>query len=156
MQILAVRRGAVVVATAALAALSLTTPAQARAEVFHFDGQNNATRRCMDDSFAYGLRAHECNRQDFQQFRFGDGTYFHELRNKVTGRCVDDSFAYGLRAFDCNNQSFQQWSVSNTTGGTTFKNRATGRCIDDSFAYGLRAFDCNRTNFQKWWGVHAN
>ncbi|MCB5164725.1 RICIN domain-containing protein [Streptomyces bambusae] len=156
MQISAVRRWAVVTATAAVAALSFATPAQARADVFHFDGQNNATRRCMDDSFAYGLRAFGCNGTDFQQFRFGDGTYYHELRNKVTGRCIDDSFAYGLRAFTCNSQSYQQWSVSNTTGGTTFRNRATGRCIDDSLAYGLRAFDCNGMNYQKWWGVHAN
>ncbi|GAA2734598.1 hypothetical protein [Streptomyces nogalater] len=68
MQIPAVRRWAVVAATAAIAALSVSTPAQARADVFHFDGQNNATRRCMDDSFAYGLRAFGCNRQDFQQW----------------------------------------------------------------------------------------
>ncbi|QNP75217.1 hypothetical protein IAG44_41315 [Streptomyces roseirectus] len=161
MQKAAARRWAIAAATAALSALPLATPAQARADVFHFDGQNNATRRCMDDSFAYGLRAFGCNRLDFQQFRHSDGIwggdrYYHELRNKVTGRCVDDSFAYGLRAFDCNGQAFQQWAVSSGSGGSTFKNRATGRCVDDSFAYGLRAFDCNGTTFQKWWGVHAN
>ncbi|WP_327250547.1 RICIN domain-containing protein [Streptomyces sp. NBC_01244] len=155
MQFPSVRRWAVVAATAAIAALSVTTPAQARADVFYFDGQNNATRRCMDDSFEYGLRAYACNGLDFQQFRYSDGTY-HELRNKVTGRCVDDSAAYGLRAYACNGQSYQQWSVSNTTGGTTFRNRNTGRCIDDSAAYGLRAYTCNGQNYQKWWGVHAN
>lgn len=114
MQIPAVRRWAVVAASAVIAALSVATPAQARTEVFHFDGQNNATRRCMDDSFAYGLRAFDCNRTDFQQFRFSDGVwggdrYSHEVRNKVTGRCIDDSFAYGLRAFDCNGMNFQKW-----------------------------------------------
>ncbi|MGW0535570.1 hypothetical protein [Streptomyces sp. NPDC003032] len=68
MQIPAVRRWAVVAATAAIAALSVATPAQARAEVFYFDGQNNATRRCMDDSFAYGLRAFDCNGMNFQKW----------------------------------------------------------------------------------------
>ncbi|WP_318212207.1 MULTISPECIES: RICIN domain-containing protein [unclassified Streptomyces] len=156
MQIPAVRRWAVVAATAVTAALTVATPAQARADIFHFDGQNNETRRCMDDSWAEGLRAFPCNGMDFQQFRFSDGTYYHELRNKETGRCVDDSWAEGLRAFPCNGMNFQQWSVTNGSGGTTFKNRETGRCIDDSWAEGLRAFPCNGMNFQKWWGVHAN
>ncbi|MFB6828387.1 RICIN domain-containing protein [Streptomyces hydrogenans] len=163
MQKPAVRRWAVVAATAAIAALTVATPAQARAEVFYFDGQNHETGRCMDDSWAGDLQAWPCNGMDFQQFRFSDGIwsgerYYHELRNKETGRCIDDSFATekGLRAWPCNGMKFQQWYVTNGAGGTTFKNRETGRCIDDSWAAGLRAWPCNGMNFQKWWGVHAN
>ncbi|MFF5921958.1 RICIN domain-containing protein [Streptomyces flavochromogenes] len=160
-QVPAVRRWAFAVATAALASLLLPTSAQARAEAFYFDGQNNETRRCMDDSWAEDLRSFPCNGMDFQQFRYSDGVwggdrYYHELRNKVTGRCVDDSWAGQLRAWPCNGMKFQQWSVTNSSGGTTFRNRETGRCIDDSWAEDLRAFPCNGLNFQKWWGVHAN
>ncbi|MFE5720428.1 RICIN domain-containing protein [Streptomyces erythrochromogenes] len=161
MQIPAVRQWALAATAAAVATLFVTTPAQAGVQIFHFDGQNNVTRRCLDDSLEFGLRTFQCNGGDFQQFRHSDGVwsgerYYYELRNKVTGRCIDDSFAYGLRPFVCNKKDFQQWSVSKNDRGTTFKNRATGRCIDDSFEFGLRAYECNGGDFQKWWGVHPN
>lgn len=40
--------------------------APASASGFWFDGQNNETRRCLDDSFVYGLRTWRCNEMDFQ------------------------------------------------------------------------------------------
>ena len=34
--------------------------------------KNQATGRCIDDSFAYGLRAFPCNGLTFQQWRYWD------------------------------------------------------------------------------------
>ncbi|MGP2441194.1 RICIN domain-containing protein [Streptomyces sp. JW3] len=105
--------------------------------------RNANTGRCIDDSFAYGLRAYPCNGLDFQKWNLNGGL---EWRNVNTGRCIDDSIAYGLRAVPCNGLNFQQWWYDNGAQ----RNVNTGRCIDDSAAYGLRAYSCNGLNYQQW------
>jgi hypothetical protein len=114
---------------------------------------NIETNRCIDDSFAYGLRAFPCNGLAFQTFDVipqPDGRWV--LRNRATARCIDDSLAYGLRAFPCNNLSFQAFAPRKEPAGFyELRNKATGRCIDDSYAYGLRAFPCNNLSFQRFW-----
>lgn len=106
--------------------------------------RNAATRRCVDDSFAYGLRSFTCNKQAFQTFDFNEKSYgVYALKNRATGRCVDDSFAYGLRPFDCNGGAWQNWEVLHyPTAVKLLRNKATGRCLDDSSA-GLRSFSCH-------------
>ncbi|MFD6113760.1 hypothetical protein ACFWG0_27125 [Streptomyces yangpuensis] len=118
----------------------------------------------MDDSFAYGLRTWQCNRQDFQQFwaekREVNGTEYRSLRNKVTNRCVDDSFEFGLRAYPCNGGAWQDWRVYGYYKGYILRNRATGRCLDDSHEYGLRGYPCNGSDNGNdhlyWFGVYAS
>jgi hypothetical protein len=113
---------------------------------------NRNTGRCMDESWAYGLRAMGCNGLTFQYFSFDAtsvaGTYY--IRSSETGRCVDDSLAYGLRTYACNGLDFQRWFMYSYDGATILQNLKTGRCIDDSYAYGLRAFDCNQLSYQHW------
>jgi hypothetical protein len=114
--------------------------------------QNQNTGRCIDDSFAFGLRSFPCNGLSFQQWSvvgFQDGTI--HLVNENTGRCIDDSLAFGLRSFPCNGLSFQGWFPGFFSDGTIdLQNQNTGRCIDDSLAFGLRSFPCNGLSFQRW------
>ncbi|WP_051820411.1 RICIN domain-containing protein [Streptomyces sp. NRRL S-920] len=155
----AARIGALTAAAGALIALNA---APASASGFWFDGQNNETRRCLDDSFAYGLRTFGCNRTDFQQFWAKrvevSGKEFRQIHNKVTGRCLDDSFEFGLRPYPCYGGAWQEWRVKgyDNDKGYILQNRATGRCLDDSFAYGLRTWSCNGMDFQYWYGVYAS
>ncbi|MEV5938615.1 RICIN domain-containing protein [Streptomyces sp. NPDC051994] len=72
--------------------------------------RNLNTGRCIDDSFAYGLRAFGCNGLNYQRWEIyynGNGTL--TFRNENTGRCIDDSGAYGLRSFGCNGMNYQQF-----------------------------------------------
>ena len=114
---------------------------------------NQATGRCVDDSFGYGLRAFGCNGQNYQTFALtgqSDGNWV--LTNYNTGRCVDDSFGYGLRAFGCNGQNYQRWQwIAWSDGTSTFVNENTGRAIDDSFGYGLRSFTENDESYQSFY-----
>lgn len=149
-------RIAVSAATAGTVLAFSTAPASAAG--FWFDGQNRATRKCLDDS-NLGLRTWECNRQEFQQFwaqnHKVDGTLYRSIRNKVTNRCVDDSFESGLRSYPCNGGAWQDWRIYGYDKGYVLKNRATGRCLDDSGA-GLRTWECNGMDFQYWYGVYAS
>ncbi len=106
--------------------------------------RNANTGRCIDDSYAYGLRAFPCNGLTYQQWYGSNGAW----KNVNTGRCIDDSTAYGLRAFPCNGLNYQRWWGTNGH----WRNENTGRCIDDSYAYGLRAFGCNGLDYQRWTG----
>jgi hypothetical protein len=114
--------------------------------------RNQATGRCIDDSFQFGLRALICNGLGFQQWNvrvWPDNT--QELKNVATGRCIDHSFDQGFRAFPCNGLGFQRWIVTpRPNGSIAFQNQATHRCMDDSFQFGLRAIPCNGSSFQGW------
>lgn len=74
--------------------------------------RNLATGQCIDDSFAYGLRAISCNGLSYQVWawtNFNGGYGRSPFQNQNTGRCMDDSFAYGLRHYDCNQSQYQTW-----------------------------------------------
>jgi hypothetical protein len=72
--------------------------------------------RCLDDSYAYGLRVfHPCWPGWSEYSRYQSWYYVatpggYAWKNQATGRCLDDSFAYGVRTFTCNGTSFQGWS----------------------------------------------
>ncbi|WP_254069060.1 ricin-type beta-trefoil lectin domain protein [Streptomyces sp. TM32] len=121
--------------------------------VYAYALQNQNTGRCVDDSFAYGLRAFGCNGLNYQRFNYysqPDGSWV--LQNQNTGRCVDDSFAYGLRAFGCNGLNYQKWRIIyQSDGSASYQNENTGRVIDDSSAYGLRAFGYNGLSYQRFY-----
>jgi hypothetical protein len=71
---------------------------------------NQATGRCVDDSFGYGLRAFGCNGQNYQRWlwiAWSDGT--STFVNENTGRAIDDSLGYGLRSFTENDESYQSF-----------------------------------------------
>lgn len=113
--------------------------------------RNVETSRCIDDSFAYGLRAFPCNGLTFQGWHKGPIGGGSLLKNQATGRCLDDSFTFGLRAIPCNSSPYQTWYIESEFGALFSEhNVQTQRCTDDSFAYGLRAFPCNHTTFQTW------
>ena len=144
-------------ATTLLTGIVLTLgPAFSTTSVAHADTdpvKNVNTGRCIDDSFAYGLRSFGCNGLSYQVWqKLPNSTVTRwAIRNQNTGRCIDDSFAYGLRSFGCNGLNYQSWNIISTSnGGQVLKNDNTGRCIDDSFAYGLRSFGCNGLNYQIW------
>lgn len=127
-------------------------PATADAQVFQFR-RNVATNRCMDDSFAFGLRAFPCNGGVYQYITYESGTFGFRLRFGQTGRCVDDSLAFGLQAFPCNGTRFQQWTARDVFRFPAERvifhtNFETGRSLDDSLQFGLRSFPQNRTDFQ--------
>ncbi|MEV7004322.1 RICIN domain-containing protein [Streptomyces sp. NPDC093982] len=119
---------------------------------YYYVLKNQNTGRCVDDSWAYGLRAFTCNALNYQNFnwyRQSDGTWV--IQNQNTGRCIDDSLDYGLRAFGCNYLSYQRWTIIYQSDGTkTLKNQNTGRVIDDSTGYGLRAFGYNGLTYQRF------
>jgi hypothetical protein len=131
-------------AMAVLAGGALIGPAAASAQGSTTGLRNAVTNRCVDDSFAYGLRSAACNQQSFQTFDFNkQAAGVYALKNRATGRCVDDSFESGLRAFGCNGGAWQNWEVVYHPGAIRLlRNKATGRCLDDSSA-GLRAFSCH-------------
>jgi hypothetical protein len=85
------------------------------AQLKHYRNQLGTDPICLDDSYAYGLRAFSCHPgwspySIYQSWYYvGAGEPNFLLKNQATGRCVDDSFAYGLRAFPCNGLTFQQW-----------------------------------------------
>jgi hypothetical protein len=81
--------------------------------------------RCLDDSAAYGLRAHGCSdasyANGYQQWevkdaaRSADGrTQWASLRNIATGKCLDYSAANGLRLHTCSwtafSNGYQGWN----------------------------------------------
>ena len=97
--------------TASAAETGRDTPQSLNGITYSYALQNQNTGRCVDDSFAYGLRAFTCNGMNFQKFNFyqqSNGSWV--LQNQNTGRCVDDSLAYGLRAFTCNGMNFQTFN----------------------------------------------
>jgi hypothetical protein len=112
--------------------------------------QDYATGRCLDDSYAYGLRSFPCNGLIYQEFNLTqarepyDATIFV---NAATQRCMDDSYAFGLRSIPCNGSLYQEF-VSVLYGA--LRNVETGRCVDDSFGAGLRAIPCNQSFYQDW------
>jgi hypothetical protein len=114
--------------------------------------RNRATGGCLDDSFAYGVRAFICNGTTYQQWvqvdagSFGFNNRF--LRNVATGRCLDDS-QLGLRTLNCNYLDYQVWIPN-----SDIRNRHTGNCLDDSAA-GLRMFPCNGLSYQQWDGKYV-
>ncbi|GAB3484822.1 hypothetical protein GCM10027521_25810 [Amycolatopsis cihanbeyliensis] len=122
------------------------------------DLKNENTDRCLDDSFAYGLRPYTCNYGAWQEWElsFTENRTYVIIKNIKTGRCLDDSFRYGLRSYPCNGGDYQEFR--NMPGGPDhggealrrFRNNATGRCVDDSVAYGLRGFACNGSGYQVW------
>jgi hypothetical protein len=75
--------------------------------------QNAVTKRCIDDSSGYGLRANGCNGLNYQDFTWwwqNDGSVV--MQNAVTKRCIDDSFGYGLRANGYNGLNYQDFVVT--------------------------------------------
>ena len=139
---------------AVIAATFAISVAAAPADALSYHAiQNQNTKRCLDDSFAYGLRAFGCNGLDFQKWAVyepaGQNSPIWFLKNLATGRCVDDSAAYGLRAFPCNNMNFQQWGTP-WFSPSQMLNMNTKLCLDDSLDYGLRAFPCNNLDYQSW------
>lgn len=114
--------------------------------------RNEQTKRCLDDSFAFGLRTIPCNYSGYQDF-FARGQLGapKQLANQgATGRCVDNSVPYGLRAFPCNDLAYQLWYDEYTGGREQFRSLITGYCLDDSLAFGLRTYPCNGSSYQKW------
>jgi len=114
--------------------------------------QNQATRRCMDDTDHGGFRTWTCNGTPAQRWivhRWPDNTY--RFQNLNTGRCIDDNSANGFRTRTCNTSPNQSWYVRYWADGTRrFQNQATGRCIDDS-ANGFRTLPCNTSPNQSWY-----
>lgn len=112
--------------------------------------------RCLDDSFAYGLRVINCNGTNWQLWSVGNPGPGYAMQNLATGRCVDDSSAYGLRAVPCNGLSYQFFTSYLKASDVnkqkrSFQNVNTGACMDYSEAYGVRGFPCNDTQYQNWW-----
>lgn len=143
------------VAAACVTAGAVAHAVPARAATIVAVLQNENTKRCIDDSQAYGLRSYPCNGTNYQKWVLGYYGNGNSYRNIATGRCIDDSQAYGLRSFPCNNLAYQDWAVNTPASSTDhYWNRATGRCLDDSFSYGLRSFPCNNLNYQ-WWYDNA-
>src|SRR5258708_25918032 len=100
--------------------------------------KNVHTHQCVDDSFASGLRAYDCNGLNYQEFRFTlDSNGSLEIKNMHTDRCIDDSYSYGLRSYSCNGLDYQQWeAVVPPTGETPFEDVHTHRRIDYSYSTG--------------------
>lgn len=139
----------IMVAISAMVMTPLSAPV-ANASEYYYVFINAATRRCLDDSFQYGLRTLPCNSSSYQEFRSGpNGKLFQNLN---TGRCIDDSFQYGLRAIPCNGLAYQNWHLYSETypPNLHFQNEATTGCLDDSFPFGLRTFGCNQQSYQTW------
>ena len=62
-------RRATLALTAVIAATCVTSVAAAPADALSYNAiQNQHTKRCLDDSFAYGLRSFPCNRLNYQSF----------------------------------------------------------------------------------------
>jgi archaellin len=150
------RRRIVGIGSAVLAALAISSAGVGTARASDTPPtifKNVATGGCVDDSFAYGIRAFSCNGTTYQQWvqvdasgNFGFNNRF--LRNVATGRCLDDSAA-GLRTLNCNYLDYQDWIPN-----SDIRNRRTGNCLDDS-AIGLRMIPCNGLNYQKWDGRYV-
>jgi hypothetical protein len=145
--------------TASPAVAAVRVPRSAAADPFgpYVIMQNEATNRCLDDSFAFGLRAFPCNRLSYQRWDVAVAVSFTRglsltLRNQNTRRCLDDSSAFGLRTFPCNFSEYQHFYplIISLDGGTELINGMTRRCVDDSFAFGLRSYPCNLLSFQTW------
>jgi hypothetical protein len=115
---------------------------------------NVNTKRCLDDSFGYGLRSLGCNGLKYQLWNLTNKTWDDTwaFENVTTQRCLDDSPEYGLRSHACNGLDYQQWRPSNIFPWNRLTNVHTGRCIDDSFGSGLRSFTCNNLDYQGWVG----
>lgn len=73
--------------------------------------------RCLDDSYAYGLRVfNPCwsgssvysRYQSWYRYPTPGGWTF---RNQATGRCLDHSFSHLLRTFPCNGLNYQGWTI---------------------------------------------
>ena len=128
----------------------VASPQPANAACTWCSYQNLATRRCLDDSFEFGLRSFPCNGLNYQKWRYGytAGT-LGGLVNRHTGRCIDDSFEFGLRSFPCNGLAYQVWQPNPSGGTFHWGNRATGRFMDDS-EFGLRSFQRNNLNYQRF------
>jgi hypothetical protein len=161
----ATTRAAGLLAVALLAALGFAAPAPATTvetttarsvavEVWPVFLKNKHTTKCLEDSFAGGLRTLTCRDVGTQVWneKSWETIAERELRNTHTTRCLEDSFAAGLRAIACNLSSSQGWYMSEPRGDFTWalRNAHTGRCLDDSFAAGVRAVTCNGSNSQRW------
>ncbi|MFF2117381.1 actinohivin [Kitasatospora sp. NPDC058184] len=145
-----IAKGAAVLAVSLAAVMAGSGSADATVTSTH-NFENASTRRCMDDSQAYGLRPIGCNGGPYQQWTAPDWWTTGKVVNSVTSNCLDDSLAYGLRAIPCNGSNFQYWHrYMVADGNTRISNSATGRCLDDSIDGGLRAFPCNELEWQGW------
>jgi hypothetical protein len=149
------RRRIVRIGSAVLAALAISSAGVGTARASDTPPtifQNRATGGCLDDSFAYGVRAFSCNGSTYQQWVQVDAGYMgfsnRFLRNVATGRCLDDS-EFGLRTLNCYYNDYQAWIPN-----TDIRNRHTGNCLDDS-SYGLRMWPCNGLNYQRWDGRYV-
>lgn len=144
-------RFAAVSALAISATLTFAAPAQADL-AYHGQLSNEATGRCLDDSFSYGLRTIPCNGSSYQHWYVYESYYdSFILKNVATERCLDDS-AYGLRTFACNETEYQRWWHYGVNGGwagtNRFRNVSNNKCLDDSNSYGIRTYPCNGSIYQ--------
>ena len=86
----------------------VASPQPANAACTWCSYQNLATRRCLDDSFEFGLRSFPCNGLAYQVWQPNpSGGTFH-WGNRATGRFMDDS-EFGLRSFQRNNLNYQRF-----------------------------------------------
>jgi hypothetical protein len=141
-------------APTAAAAVTMAPAGSVAAEVWPVFLWNKHTSRCLEDSFAGGLRTLTCRDVGTQVWyeTSWETIAERELRNSHTNRCLEDSFVAGLRAVACNLSSSQGWYQSEPRSDFTWalRNAHTGRCLDDSFAAGVRAVACNGSNSQRW------
>lgn len=111
---------------------------------------NQGTKRCLDDSKAFGLRMFGCNGQTFQQWRLHglneSGTAW-TIENENTKSCVQGSSTGALFTLPCNGLSVQAWWVGSFMSGDDpvawFQNQKTNACLQDTVAHGLEAVGCN-------------
>ncbi|WP_406283133.1 RICIN domain-containing protein [Streptomyces sp. NBC_00209] len=119
---------------------------------------------CLDDSSNYGLRAHTCSNESYnngyQSWRAAVDGVNMQFKNTKTHLCLDGSSLHGVRTHTCSDASYdngyQKWRTYWAPGGhwVSWQNVATGKCLDYSSGHGLRLHDCSwaawDNGYQAW------
>jgi hypothetical protein len=112
--------------------------------------RNQASKRCLDDSFAYGPRPYLCNGLDFQKWsvRVHDDLS-REFRNVNTGRCLGADRTGQVYAGGCGNRQ-TSWAITRWSDGTMqFQNMESDGCLMDTVW--LSATGCDASEEQSWY-----
>jgi hypothetical protein len=111
---------------------------------------NQATGRCLDDSFAYNTRPHPCNGLDFQKWSVGyPGGDYRDFKNVNTGRCIgaDNTSVSGG---ECRTSSQAMWILRRWNDGTfELRNVWSGLCLADVGRLAVET--CNASTRQSWY-----
>lgn len=111
---------------------------------------NQQSKRCLDDSFAYGVRTYPCNGTNFQRWsvtNWGDGT--REFRNVDTRRCLAADANGTVYTGECDAATDASWYVKWWNDGTfELKNQRHSQCLEDVVWLWTRG--CNFSREQSW------